>query len=288
MANQKSFIIRGALFFGCLALCLAQGGWQTATVLPSVDFSGLTTAQRGIALEAMRAEKCTCGCDMKIAQCRLEDPSCAYSKRLAYTVVKDAAAGKKLAEIRAELVKIANTPPPVLDEQPTRISIAGDPVRGPANAKVTIVEFSDFQCPYCAAATVEVAKILKQYPTNVRLIFKQFPLDIHSQAHVAAEAALAAQAQGKFWELHDRMYAHFREINKVRILAWANEVGLDLNRFQADLNSHKYAARVDFEEQEGEKAEVAGTPTFFINGRKLNAAFDVATVSPLINEALKR
>jgi protein-disulfide isomerase len=224
---------------------------------------------------------------MKIAQCRTEDPSCAYSKRLAYTVVKDAAAGKKLAEIRAELVKIANTPPPLLDEQPTKISIAGDPMRGPANAKVTIVEFSDFQCPYCAAATIELGKILKQYPTNVRVIYKQFPLDIHSQAHVAAEAALSAQAQGKFWELHDRMYAHFREINRARILAWAGEIGLDLNRFQSDLDSHKFNAKVNAEEQEGEKAEVAGTPTFFINGRKLNASFDVATVSPLIVDALK-
>jgi protein-disulfide isomerase len=184
-------------------------------------------------------------------------------------------------------VKIANTPPPVLDEQPTKLSIAGDPMRGPSNAKVTIVEFSDFQCPYCAAATIEVAKIMKKYPTEVRVIFKQFPLDIHSQAHIAAEAALAAQAQGKFWELHDRMYAHFREINRVRILAWANEIGLDLNRFQADLNAHKFVARVDAEEQEGERAEVEGTPTFFINGHKLNAAFDVATIAPLVDEALK-
>lgn len=288
MASHRSTILRAALFFSCIALCLAQGGWETATALPSVDFSGLTAAQRAIALEAMRAEKCTCGCAMKIAQCRTEDPSCAYSKRLAYVVVKDAAAGKNLAAIRAELLKIANTPPPVLDEQPTKLSIAGDPMRGPSTAKVTIVEFSDFQCPYCAAATIEVAKILKQYPTNVRVIFKQFPLDIHSQAHLAAEAALAAQAQGKFWELHDRMYAHFREINPARILVWAHEIGLDMNRFDADLNSHKYAARVDSEEQEGERAEVEGTPTFFINGRKLNAAFDVATVSPLINEALKR
>ena len=123
--------------------------------------------------------------------------------------------------------------------------------------------------------------------TQNRVIFKQFPLDSHSQAHVAAEAALAAQEQGKFWELHDLMYAHFREINRARILAWATEIGLDVKRLQADLDSHKFVARVDAEEHEGEVAEVEGTPTFFINGHRLNGAFDVATVAPLIDDALK-
>jgi len=283
----KVMLLRSLLVVVTAALLFAQGGWETATALPAVDFSGLTSAQRAIALEVMRSEKCNCGCDLKIAQCRIIDTACAYSKRLAWIVIKEAAAGKKIAEIRAELVKIANTPPPVLDDQPTKLSIAGDPMRGPSNAKVTIVEFSDFQCPYCAAAAIEVGKVLKQYPSNVRFIFKQFPLDIHSQAHLAAEASVAAQAQGKFWELHDRMYAHFREINRVRILAWANEIGLDMNRFQADLDSHKFAVRVDSEEKEGEMAEVEGTPTFFINGRKLNAAFDVSTISPLIAEVMK-
>jgi protein-disulfide isomerase len=280
-------ILRSTLFCVCVGLCFAQSNWETAATLPSVDLSGLSAAQRTTALAAMRAENCTCGCNMKIAQCRTQDPGCAYSKRLAYLVVREASAGKKLADIRAELVKSANTPPPLLEEQPTRISTTGDPVRGPANAKVTIVEFSDFQCPYCALAETEVSKILKQYPADVRIIFKQFPLDFHPQAHLAAEASLAAQAQGRFWELHDRMYAHFREINSAHILQWAGEIGLDKNRFENDLNSHKFNDRVNAEEQEGEKAEVEGTPTFFINGRKLNGTFDVATIAPIIADELK-
>jgi len=280
-------ILRSTFFCVFAALCFAQVNWQTSTTLPSVDLTGLNAAQRTTALTAMRAENCTCGCNMKIAQCRTLDPSCAYSKRLAFMVVRETSAGKKLADIRAELVKIANTPPPLLDDQATKLNLNGDPVRGPANAKVTIVEFSDFQCPYCALAETEVAKIMKQYPADVRVIFKQFPLDFHPQAHLAAEASLAAQAQGKFWELHDRLYAHFREINSARILTWAGEVGLDVNRLQSDLNSHKFNDRVNAEEQEGEKAEVEGTPTFFINGRRLNGTFDVATIAPLIAEELK-
>jgi predicted DsbA family dithiol-disulfide isomerase len=119
------------------------------------------------------------------------------------------------------------------------------------------------------------------------VVFKQFPLDTHSQAALAAEASLAAQAQGKFWELHDKMYANYRSITEARILVWATEVGLDMNRFRADLAGHKYKARVDSEEKQGEAAGVEGTPTFFIDGKKFNGVFEVADVAPLITEELK-
>jgi protein-disulfide isomerase len=202
-------------------------------------------------------------------------------------VVKSAAAGKSADAIRADIAKLANEPPPIL-ESAVKLSIDGAPMRGPANAKVTVVEFSDFQCPYCAKAVGEVNQVLAKYPRDVRLVFKQFPLDNHSQAALAAEASLAAQAQGKFWELHDKMYANFRSINRERILAWAKEVGIDLDRFEADLKSHKYAPRVASEVKQGDAAGVEGTPTFFINGKRLNAAFDLNTVGPIIAEELKR
>jgi protein-disulfide isomerase len=127
-----------------------------------------------------------------------------------------------------------------------------------------------------------------KYPKDVRVIFKQFPLDDHSQAKLAAEASLAAQAQGKFWELHDKMYANFRGISRAHIDAWAKEIGLDLPRFDAALNNHTYARRVASEEKQGEDADVEGTPTFFIDGARLNAGFDVATVSPIIDKKLKK
>lgn len=119
-------------------------------------------------------------------------------------------------------------------------------------------------------------------------MFKQFPLEDHSQAQLAAEASLAAQAQGKFWELHDKMYANFRSLSRAHIDAWAKEIGLDLQRFDSDLNSHVYAKRVASEEHQGEVAGVEGTPTFFIDGARLNAVFDVATVSPIIDKKLKK
>jgi protein-disulfide isomerase len=167
------------------------------------------------------------------------------------------------------------------------LNTAGAPFKGPETAKVTIVEFSDFQCPYCAKAATEAAAIVQKFPTQVKLVFKQFPLEDHSQAALAAEASLAAQAQGKFWQLHDKMYANFRSINRARILVWAMESGLDMNRFRADLDSHKYAARVKAEEQEGEVAGVEGTPTFYINGKKFNGVFEVNAISPIILDEMK-
>ncbi len=277
---------RVALIFLVAVICLAQGNWLTMTSLPNVDFSGLTKTQTDVALSVLRTETCTCGCNLKLAECRVVDTPCGYSRTLASFVVRDASLGKSADTVRADLRQVETQPPPVL-AQPIRLSVDGDPMKGPPNAKVTIVEFSDFQCPFCAKATGEVAQILQRYPKDVRFFFKQFPLETHSQAALAAEASLAAQAQGKFWEMHDKMYSDFRHITHAKILLWAKEVGLDMGRFTSELDSHKYAARVASEENQGERAGVEGTPTFFIDGKKLNASFEMSTVAPLISEELK-
>jgi len=280
-------IRRTILILPVALLCLAQEtDWKKVDNLPGVDFSGLTKPQRDAVLNVIRTEPCACGCDMKVAECRMKDPQCAFSRRLAAFAIRTASAGKPEKVIRAELDKYAKEPPPVLEE-PVKLTIAGAPFKGPADARVTIVEFSDFQCPYCAKAAGEAAQIAQQFPKDVKLVFKQFPLEDHSQAAVAAEASLAANAQGKFWPLHDKMYANFRQITRAHILVWATEVGLDMKRFQADLDSHKYAARVHAEEQEGEVAGVGGTPTFFINGKKFNGVFEVKAIAPIVLDEMK-
>jgi protein-disulfide isomerase len=275
-----------ALFLSLTALCLAQGDWQTATDLPGVDWQGLTGVKKAAALKMLRTEPCACGCDMKLAECRMKDHTCAVSKKLSNAVTKETAEGKSVAAIRADLKKIAAEPPPVLDD-PVKLSITGDPTRGPDNARVTLVEFSDFQCPYCSKAVAETKNLMRQFPKDVRLVFKQFPLDTHADAQFGAEAALAAQAQGKFWEMHDLLYAGYPNISRTVVLGYARKLGLDMTRFTAELDSHKYRARVQAEEQEGEDAGVAGTPTFFINGKKFNESFEAAVVAPLIRDELK-
>ncbi len=271
----------------CLGvLCLAQGTWQTATELPGVDWHGISGARKEAALKFIRTEPCTCGCNMKMAECRMKDPSCSYSRKETSMAMKGFAEGRNAAEVRAEIKKTADQPPPVLEE-PVKLSLTGDPAKGPDNARVTIVEFSDFQCPFCSKAVAEAYAVVKQFPNDVRLVFKQFPLDSHADAEFGAEAALAAQVQGKFWEMHDRMYAGFPDLSRRTVMRYAKEIGLDVNRFTADVDTHKFRARVHSEEQEGENAGVGGTPTFFINGKKYNGVFDVASVAPLIRKELK-
>jgi len=268
------------------ALCLAQGTWQTATELPGVDWHGISGAKKEAALKFIRTEQCTCGCSMKMAECRMKDPTCSYSRKETSIAMKGFAEGKSADAVRADVKKAADQPPPVLEE-PVNISTAGDPSKGPDNARVTIVEFSDFQCPFCSEAVAQANTVVKNFPKDVRLVFKQFPLDSHAQAEFGAEASLAAQAQGKFWEMHDRLYGGFPDLARKTVMRYAKEIGLDVNRFTADLDSHKFKSRVMAEEQEGETAGVGGTPTFFINGKKYNGNFDVATVTPIIKKEMK-
>lgn len=268
------------------ALCLGQANWQTVTDPPGVDWKGLAGPKKAAALRVMQAEGCNCGCNLKIAECRIKDSACGVSRNLASVVVKASSEGKSPQAIKAELDRIASEGPPVLDPEPITISTAGDPVLGPAGAKITIIEFSDFQCPYCAKAVAETKEIMRQMP-NVKIVFKQFPLDSHSDAAFGAEVSLAAQAQGKFWEMHDLLYAGFPDLSRARINSYARQLNLDMKRFAAELESHKYKARVQAEEKEGEVAGVDGTPKFFFNGRRYNGVFDAKTVVPLLRKEFK-
>lgn len=135
---------RTALLLLFAPLIFAQPDWHTATSIPGVDLTGLTTVQRNLALNLLRTEGCNCGCNFKLAECRTVDPQCAYSRRFAELIVKMAAAGKSSKEIHEAVMKLATEPPPLLSD-PVKIDIAGDAIRGEPNAKITIVEFSDFQ-----------------------------------------------------------------------------------------------------------------------------------------------
>jgi protein-disulfide isomerase len=176
---------------------------------------------------------------------------------------------------------------PKLLEDPVTIPTAGSPVRGPADAALTIVEFSDFQCPYCSAAVAKLNAVLEAYPDKVKLIFKQFPLEMHSQAALAAAAAIAAHQQGKFWPMHDALFAHRRDLSRVSILAQARSVGLDMKRFEADLGSPETQKTIARDVDDGDRAGVEGTPSIFINGRKYNGALDLPVIRTVIDEQLK-
>ncbi len=160
------------------------------------------------------------------------------------------------------------------------------PSFGPQDAKVIVVEFSDFQCPYCRNAARTVHEIQARFERHVRFVFRQFPLNFHEHAQLAAEAALAAHAQGKFWQLHDLMFAHQMELARVDIENYAASAGLDMGVFRKNLDEHRFTSDVAEDIVIGKQVHVNGTPTMFINGKRVADASDTPAVMKIIHETL--
>ena len=273
---------------GCL---FAQTAGQSND-LPGVDFSGLSTTQKATAQKILNEQGCSCGCDMKLAECRVKDSACGYSRGLAAVIVETIKKGGSEADaIRAAAASpLAHGPAQdtKLLEDAIPIPTQGAPVRGPNAAPITLVEFSDFQCPYCVAAVPQLQEVMKAFPTQVKLIFKQYPLDNHSQAAFAATAALAAQKQGKFWQMHDALFAQHQDLSQPKVLAIAKGLGLDMQRFQADLKSPALQQVLQRDIADGDRAGVPGTPTLFVDGQRLNGAVTVEVLKPVIEAELKQ
>jgi len=164
----------------------------------------------------------------------------------------------------------------------------GDPTLGPPEAPVTIVVFSDYQCPYCSRHEDTIAKIREAYGDNVRVVFKQFPLEFHKDARAAAVAALAAGAQGKFWEMHYKIFGNARVLSREKYFAWALEMGLDMGEFETALASPETAAQVDRDIAAGTGYGVRGTPATFVNGVMIVGAQPYAKVEEMVLLGLKR
>jgi protein-disulfide isomerase len=286
--SRRISILASACLFAC-SLLLAQE-WKTAATLPGVDLTGLSAKQKAEVLKILRENNCSCGCSMKMAQCRMEDPACSYSTGLAATVIEAIKAGKSpdMAVIAAQTSRFGVQHENKLLDDAVKIPVAGSPVTGPADASITIVEFSDFQCPYCIQAVPELEALLKVYPKQVKLIFKQFPLEIHSDAYRAATAALAAQKQGKFWEMHYALFGHHQDLSLDAILKITRELKLDEARLRSDMDSKEIREIVSKDLQDGNKAGVEGTPTIFINGQRYNGRIEVANLRPVIDGELKK
>lgn len=279
-----------ALFLSGAALLVAQE-WQTVTKLPGLDFSGLSPAKVSTALRLIRNHNCNCGCDMKMAECRVKDPGCGWSRGWSAELISALRMGKdeNAALEAATATKWGHPPaPPKLLDAFVPIPVAGSPMKGPADAAITLVEFSDFQCPYCAKAIKELDAILHAYPNHVKLIFKEYPLDSHGQALLAAEAALAANQQGKFWEMHDMMFANRTNLARPALLAMAGRIGMDMKRFTSDLDSAATRKAVERDIADGDKAGVEGTPTVFIDGQRYNGSLALEPFKKVLDAELKK
>jgi protein-disulfide isomerase len=175
-------------------------------------------------------------------------------------------------------------PPPAMRVE---VSSHGAPVRGAANAPVTVVEFSDFECPFCKQAQPTLKQLLERYPGKVRLAYRDFPLDsIHPQARGAAEAARCAQDQGKFWEYHDVLFTESPQFDREDLRRYAGQVGLDVTKFEGCLAAGVHKAAVQRDLDEGNRLGITGTPAFFINGRTLSGAQPLEAFTRLVDQEL--
>jgi len=149
------------------------------------------------------------------------------------------------------------------------LPVLNSPAKGPADAPVTLTVFSDFQCPYCSRLIPFIDEVVAKNPGKVRVVFKQFPLRMHNMALPAALASLAAREQGKFWPMHDLLFANSSQLSEEKLRALAKEAGLDLARFDKDRNAQKLRDEVLRDQGLGQQAGVQGTPTVFLNGKLL-------------------
>jgi len=183
-----------------------------------------------------------------------------------------------------EVIETTSTPSTVAGE----ISLTGEPMLGQANAPVTIVEYTDFQCPFCKNAWSTMKMIEANFVSagKVKIVFKDFPLDFHEQAFSAALAGQCAEEQGKFWEYHDILFENQAQLSTENYKKWAADLKLDLTKFNDCLSSEKYKVEVEQDLAEGQQLGVSGTPAFFINGKMLTGAQPYATFRDEINAAL--
>ncbi len=184
---------------------------------------------------------------------------------------------KKSANVEIKLVE---------PSKPRKQVEAKGPSRGPETAKVTIVEFSDFQCPFCSRGRDTVEEVMQAYAGKVRLVFRHFPLDFHKQAPKAAEASLCANEQGKFWEYHDALFKNQQKLELADLKEHAGSLGLDGAKFGECLDSGKMAKVVSEDLAAGKKVGVSGTPAFFINGQMLSGAQSLDEFKKIIDAEL--
>jgi protein-disulfide isomerase len=164
---------------------------------------------------------------------------------------------------------------------------AGDHMRGPAGAPVTVIEYGDYECPYCRGAAPDVHLLLGEYPGMVRFVFRNFPiLQLHPYAERAAEAAEAAASQGKFWEMHGLLLRPASRLDVDSLYGYAEQLGLDIARFRSDLASHAYAVRIERDVQEGIRNGVNATPKFYVNDQRIDSKLSLKNLTGAVRMAV--
>jgi protein-disulfide isomerase len=272
----------GILVASWVATRRRLGGLRLSLSWPALS-GGATVAGVGFTVSVLVSARAFTGRDLEeakvgvLAAAVLASLSCLAVTRV-YRRLPEALRARQIAGTRADLLDLSDEVDP-----------ARDHIRGPDEAPVTLLEYGDFECPYCGQAEAAVRELLQSFETDLRYVFRHLPLaDVHPNAQTAAEASEAAAAQGRFWEMHDALFAHQDALTPPALRRYAQELGLDIERFWDDVRTREHAPRVGEDVRSADESGVAGTPTFFINGRRHQGAYDVETLTAAVRRAHSR
>jgi protein-disulfide isomerase len=260
-------MIRPAL----LALALtaapaARGAPAEPPLPPGVDAAALAPAQREVLARVLAESYCHCGCPHTLAGCLKEHRSCKHAPRMAQLAAKLATTGAPAPEVQRVMTEYYAS----FDKKRRatfNVKDFGPPLGTPA-APITIVELSDFTCPFCAALRPILERWVKAREGRVKLVYKPFPILSHARAMEAAEAAEFAREKGRFWEMHDLLFEHPRALSDDDLAGYAQRLGLSGDELRQALASKRFRPRIFASQAEGRAAGLAGTPTLYIDGRK--------------------
>lgn len=249
--------------------------------LPQVDTSALDDFAKGIWIDMINELLSPCGEPVSVARCISEERNCKRCVPAARYVARLVNDGYSRDELR-DIYRIRYGE----DTKVSRLTIGDSPMRGSPMAPVTLYEFSDFQCPHCKLAAPELKKVVEESDGKVRLVFKHYPLPMHPKAREAAKAAVAADKQGKFWEMHDLLFENQAELQRADFNDYAKKLGLDMKRFKADMQSKETEKKIESDIAEGEAAGVDSTPSIFVNDRRF--VFPPDQLDAYVKEELDR
>jgi protein-disulfide isomerase len=172
-------------------------------------------------------------------------------------------------------------------EYSTPVVTPEDHVLGPADAPVTVLEYGDYECPYCRGAFRDVHEMLDRYPGKIRFVFRNFPIQqVHPHAEQAAEAAEAAAVQGKFWEMYEQLLQPYASLDTDALIDYAQRTGLDIPRFLADITDQRYARKIDSDQREGIRNGVNQTPKFYVNGQRVDGKVPLENLEEMVRSAV--
>lgn len=254
----------------------------TPLVMPGVDLAGLAAADAQALSTLMQEGACPCQPSKSLLEC-IQAKSCPAATELAAYGAKKFRDGLGLDQVRDAVVK------KYLDDNVTyTFDLKDTPAKGAAKGRVVIVEFADFECPHCGLLSKELPAVLAAWPDDVTLYFKHFPLGTHLNSDLAARATWAAGRQGRFWPMHDLVFAHQATLTAEKIHLLAQEIGLNLEKFKVDVESEAARQAINRDRAEGAEAGLSGTPTLYINGKLYHEEKNAEAINAYVKELLQK